>query len=145
MLIKAEEKGLDAEEIADAFADFAFDYMNTINDYLDKYIDELIEKGYDALNKSEIDLAEKYRDRRLTAEDIEKAKKALKKVINGYDTTTDDAFDLAVEAANKAMEKDTIENAVDKYTQSITFTDAELGATAKNITVTLTRTRKVLY
>jgi len=142
---KAEEKGLDAEEIADAFADFAFDYMNTINDYLDKYVDELIEKGYDALNKSEIDLVEKYRDRRLTAEDIEKAKKALKKVINGYDTTTDDAFDLAVEAANKAMEKDKIENAVDKYTQSITITDAELGATAKNITVTLTRTRKVLY
>lgn len=134
---KVEEKGV--EEVADAFAEFATSYLTTINDYLDKYVDELIEKGYDALNKDSIAIVEKYKDRRLTEADIDKVKTALKKAINGYDTTTDEAFDLAVKAANKAMDKDKIEDAVNKYTQSITITDTELGATAKNIKVTLTR------
>ena len=64
---------------------------------------------------------------------------ALKKVINGYDTTTDAAFDLAVKAANKGMSKDKIEELVDKYTQDIVISDDKLGATAKNVKVTVTR------
>lgn len=91
------------EELADEFANLATDYMTTVNELLDKYVEKAVDKLYDLTDKEKIEIIEKYKNRRLSQDDINKVKDILKQAISGYNVTTEDAYEKAYNFDNDKL------------------------------------------
>ncbi|MBQ9940637.1 MAG: S-layer homology domain-containing protein [Clostridia bacterium] len=127
------------DDIADEFASFVSDYLTSINSYLDKYVDRVVEAGYEQLGRDSISFVEKYKDKRLTQEHIDKIKTYAKKVVNGYNDTTDEIFELAIEAADKANSYDAVDNRTD-----IVTTENSISVTARGKTIRVLRGEEII-
>ncbi len=101
--IKFKDKLTDAkiDDLANKFSEIMNDYMTTVNKYLDQYAEDAINKIAD-LNER-LEKLKQYKDRRLTAADIDKMSDLLKQAITGYDTTTAEAYDKAYSFDNDKL------------------------------------------
>lgn len=91
----------EVEELSEDFARIMTENMTTINNYLDKYIEDAINKIADADER--LEKLNQYKDRRLTAQDIENLREVFKKVVTGFDTTVTDVYDRAYNYNNDKL------------------------------------------
>jgi hypothetical protein len=91
----------EVEELSEDFARIMTENMTTINNYLDKYIEDAINKIADADER--LEKLNQYKDRRLTSQDIENLKKVFKKVVTGFDTTVAGAYNRAYNYNNDKL------------------------------------------